>query len=127
MRSHEPIGSGAGWYPAYMGAESTGNLPGGSYNGNGIDQILPSNVGVCPSVPGGNNGVVTCAVIISLESAPTSEFITASDIESATCGVYRGWNNTDVDFVSGNSFAAIDGCLESAVASPSCATCPTQP
>jgi hypothetical protein len=39
--------------------------------------------------------------------------------------VYRGWRDADVDFVSGNTFKDISGCLESPMAKPSCGSCPT--
>lgn len=32
--------TGAGWYPVYLGADAVTELPGGSYTGNAIDEIL---------------------------------------------------------------------------------------
>ena len=83
--------------------------------------------GVCPSTPNGNTTAATCAIIASLQAAPVSSFVSNTHIEGAICGIYRGWRMGDVDFVSGNDFASISGCLQSSVISGStCAPCQTQ-
>lgn len=38
--------TGAGWYPIYLGADATTELPSGSYTGNGLDEILLQTVSV---------------------------------------------------------------------------------
>ncbi len=86
-------------------------------------------VGICGSTPTAPNGVATCAIVMQLDDPPAA-FLSNSVVEAAPCGVYRGWNTTDVDFVSTNQFVTIPGCTETSVpqtTSPACAACPTSP
>jgi hypothetical protein len=76
------------------------------------------STGVCVGAVGASNSDADGAVILFLESnaAPPTAFISATHIaHSAGCGFYRDWQTTDVDFVSGNTFEAIAGCLQTNV------------
>jgi hypothetical protein len=86
-------------------------------------------VGICGSTPAANNGAATCAVVAFLDQAPPASFLANTDIEDATCGVYRGWSKTDVDFTSGNQFVGVVGCTQTAIADSGghCTTCTTAP
>jgi hypothetical protein len=89
-----------------------------------------SAVGLCPSTPAGTNNAATCAVVMMLDAAPSSAFLASSDIESAPCGVYRGWTMTDVDFTASNQFVGIPGCTQTTIpqAGGACTpACPTSP
>jgi hypothetical protein len=88
-----------------------------------------STVGVCGSTPAANNGVVTCAVVVFVDSPPPA-FLSSTVIEDATCGVYRGWKpSTEVDFVADNQFVSVAGCTETSLPASdgSCLPCATAP
>ncbi len=74
-----------------------------------------TTTGVCESSAGSGNRDADCAVILFLESdgAPAGAFVSSTRIaHSAGCGFYRNWQVTDVDFVSGNTFEDVAGCLQ---------------
>ncbi len=88
-----------------------------------------SAVGLCPSTPGATNNAATCAIVMMLD-APPSPFLASSDVESAPCGVYRGWTMSDVDFTASNQFVGIPGCTQTTIpqqdgtCTPACPTSP---
>jgi len=56
-------------------------------------------------------------VILGLDEAPGSAFITNSTIEDGLgCGVYRAWKGSSVDFTATNTFRRLTGCAQSNVA-----------
>jgi len=71
-------------------------------------------VGVCEWKPGIGSGREDGAVIIGLAAGqvPTPFITNTAFADSAGVGVYRGWNTTDVDFLTSNTFTNIAGCLE---------------
>jgi hypothetical protein len=89
-----------------------------------------SAVGLCPSTPAGTNNAATCAIVMMLDAPPPAAFLASSDIESAPCGVYRGWTMTDVDFTASNQFVGVPGCTQTDIsqAGGACTpACPTSP
>jgi hypothetical protein len=89
-----------------------------------------SAIGLCPSTPAGTNNAATCAIVMMLDAPPSSAFLANSDIESAPCGVYRGWTMTAVDFTASNQFVKIPGCTQTDIPMPGGActpACPTSP
>jgi hypothetical protein len=83
--------------------------------------------GVCESRAGSGDVSANCGVILFLQSdqPPASGFITATQIaHSAGCGFYRGWQAAQVDFVGGNTFLDVPGCLQTNVPDSGNA-CPT--
>ena len=83
--------------------------------------------GVCEASAGAGTFDADGAVLLFLESdaAPATAFITATHLaHSAGCGFYRNWEVDDVDFVTGNTFEDVAGCLQSLVPN-ALNTCPT--
>ena len=56
------------------------------------------------------------AVIVGLQpgASPGGQFVTNTRIrDSANAGVYRNWDDAEVDFAPTNSFDAVAGCRQS--------------
>ena len=85
-------------------------------------------VGICGSTPAAPNGAATCAIVVLADQAPAA-FLANSTIDSAPCGVYRGWSMGAVNFIASNAFSAVPGCSETSIpqAGGQCAACPTAP
>jgi hypothetical protein len=76
-----------------------------------------TSTGLCVSTPGAPNYDADCSVILWLDEAPGSAFITNSTIEDGRgCGVYRAWKGASVDFTATNTFRRLTGCAQSNVA-----------
>jgi hypothetical protein len=84
-----------------------------------------TSTGLCVSTPGAPNYDADCSVILWLDDAPPSAFITNTTIEDGRgCGVYRAWKGSSVDFTATNTFRRLTGCAQSNVA-PLSGTCDT--
>ncbi len=84
-----------------------------------------TSTGLCVAAPGAPNFDADCSVILWLDDAPSSAFITNSTIEDGRgCGVYRGWKGASVDFTATNTFRRLTGCAQSNVA-PLSGSCDT--
>jgi len=78
-----------------------------------------ASIGVCLGSLGATNADADAALVLFLgsSSAPSRPFVSATRFSnSAGAGVYRQWQVTDVDFVTGNTFESIAGCWQTDVA-----------
>ncbi len=83
------------------------------------------STGLCVSTPGASNYDADCSVILWVDQAPASAFITNTTIEDGLgCGVYRAWKGSSVDFTASNTFRRLTGCAQSNVA-PLSGSCDT--
>lgn len=84
-----------------------------------------TSTGLCVSTPGAPNYDADCSVILWLDDAPASAFMTNTTIENGRgCGVYRAWKGSAVDFTATNTFRNLTGCAQSNVA-PLSGSCDT--
>jgi hypothetical protein len=72
-------------------------------------------VGVCLTVNNTSDGDAALQILYQ-QGEPASEFITNSVISnSASSGIYRGWNGSDIDFTAGNTLSGIAWCAQTLV------------